>query len=79
MQKMIKIDLQLFVTLFKYQPENNEFLEIQEGTSVGKLILDLGIPKDLVKLIFVNGKRQKTVYELKNNDRLGLFPPVGGG
>jgi len=76
---MIKIDLQLFVTLFKYQPENNEFLEIQEGTSVGKLILDLGIPKDLVKLIFVNGKRQKTVYELKNNDRLGLFPPVGGG
>ena len=76
---MIKIDLQLFVTLSKYQPENNEFLEIQEGTSVGKLILDLGIPKDLVKLIFVNGKRQKTVYELKNNDRLGLFPPVGGG
>jgi sulfur-carrier protein len=76
---MIKIDLQLFVTLSKYQPENNEFLEIQEGTSVGKLILDLGIPKDLVKLIFVNGKRQKTAYRLKNNDRLGLFPPVGGG
>jgi len=76
---MIKIDLQLFVTLSKYQPENNEFLEIQDATSVGKLILDLGIPKDLVKLIFVNGKRQKTAYELKNNDRLGLFPPVGGG
>jgi len=76
---MIKIDLQLFVTLSKYRPENNEFLEILEATSVGKLILDLGIPKDLVKLIFVNGKRQKTAYELKNNDRLGLFPPVGGG
>ena len=76
---MITIDLQLFVTLSKYQPENNEFLEIQEATSVGKLILDLGIPNDLVKLIFVNGKRQKTAYELKNNDRLGLFPPVGGG
>ncbi len=76
---MIKIDLQLFVTLSKYRPEKNEFLEIQEGTSVGKLILDLGIPKDLVKLIFVNGKRQKTTYQLKNNDRLGLFPPVGGG
>lgn len=76
---MIKIDLQLFVTLSKYRPENNELLEIQEGTSVGKLILDLGIPKDLVKLIFVNGKRQKTTCQLKNNDRLGLFPPVGGG
>ncbi len=76
---MIKIDLQLFATLSKYKPESNECLEISEETTVEKLILDLGIPLEIVKLIFVNGKRQKTDYRLKNNDRLGLFPPVGGG
>jgi sulfur carrier protein ThiS len=76
---MIKIDLKLFVTLSKYLPQGSEGLEIPEGTSVEKLIFDYGIPKDLVKLIFINGKRQTSHYILKNNDRLGLFPPVGGG
>ncbi|MDA3791505.1 MAG: MoaD/ThiS family protein [Desulfobacula sp.] len=76
---MIKIDLKLFVTLSKYQPEDGECLEITEGTTVEKLILDVGIPKELVKLIFINGKKQNRSYQLKNNDRVGLFPPVGGG
>lgn len=76
---MIKIDLRLFVTLAKYLPKNNDGFDIPEQTSVEALILDLGIPLELVKLIFVNGKRQDRNYPLKHNDRLGLFPPVGGG
>lgn len=76
---MIKIDLKLFVTLSKYIPEQGRKLEIQEDTTVGTLILDLGIPPGLVKLIFVNGKKQDNSYQLQNNDRVGLFPPVGGG
>ncbi|CCK80645.1 MULTISPECIES: MoaD/ThiS family protein [Desulfobacula] len=76
---MIKIHLNLFVTLSKYLPENSECFEIFENTSVEKLIFDLGIPLDFVKLIFINGKRQDLNYQLKHNDRVGLFPPVGGG
>lgn len=76
---MIKIDLKLFVTLSGYRPDNSEDLEIPDGTTVEKLILDLGIPKELVKLIFINGKKQNGSYPLKDNDRVGLFPPVGGG
>jgi len=76
---MIKIDLRLFVTLSGYLPENNECLEIHENTTVEKLIRDLGIPDELVKLIFINGKRQDKTYHLKQEDRVGLFPPVGGG
>ena len=79
LERMIKIDLRLFVTLSKYLPDNSEGLEISEGTTVEKLILDVGIPKELVKLIFINGKKQNRSYQLKNNDRVGLFPPVGGG
>jgi len=76
---MIKIDLKLFVTLSKYLPDNSEGLEIPDGTTVEKLIFDVGIPKELVKLIFINGKKQNDSYQLKDNDRVGLFPPVGGG
>jgi len=76
---MIKIELKLFVTLSGYLPDNSEGLEIPEGTTVDKLMADLGIPSELVKLIFINGKKQNRNYQLKNNDRLGLFPPVGGG
>ena len=76
---MIKIDLKLFVTLSKYLPKDSECLEIPEGTSVEQLMVDFGIPGELVKLIFINGKRQNRKYRMKNNDRVGLFPPVGGG
>ena len=76
---MIKIDLNLFVTLSKYLPEDSDCFELSENTSVEKLIMDLGIEKGIVKLIFVNGKKQDGRYILKDGDRLGLFPPVGGG
>jgi len=76
---MIKIDLKLFVTLSKYLPEKSESFEVFDGTTVEKLILDLGIPMEIVKLIFINGKKQDKKYCLQNKDRVGLFPPVGGG
>ncbi len=76
---MIKIDLNLFVTLSKYLPEDSDCFALPENTSVEKLILDLGIEQGRVKLIFVNGKKQDGRYILKDGDRLGLFPPVGGG
>jgi len=76
---MIQIDLNLFVTLSGYLPEHNECFEIHEDTTVEKLIQDLGIPDELVKLIFINGKRRDRTYTLKQGDRVGLFPPVGGG
>ena len=76
---MIKIDLNLFVTLARYSPKNSECLEIIEHTTVQQLMSDLGIPGELVKLIFVNGKRQDKNYRLKHDDRVGLFPPIGGG
>lgn len=76
---MIKIHLKLFVTLSKYLPENSQCLEIPEKTTIETLMADFGIPKDLVKLVFVNGKRQGVTYQLQTGDRVGLFPPVGGG
>ncbi len=76
---MIRIDLKLFVTLAKYHPNGSGDHEVALGTSVEQLIKDLGIPGDTVKLIFINGKKALPTQVLADRDRLGLFPPVGGG
>jgi molybdopterin synthase sulfur carrier subunit len=76
---LIQIELKLFVTLSKYLPENNNQYEIAGGMTVEMLIKSLEIPRELVKLIFINGKRESEIYQLQNNDRVGIFPAVGGG
>jgi molybdopterin synthase sulfur carrier subunit len=76
---MIQIELKLFVTLTKYHPGDSQAHELKEGTSIGDLMTDLGIPHDIVKLIFVNGKKQDVAYLIEQGDRVGMFPPVGGG
>ncbi len=76
---MIQIDLKLFVTLAKYLPLDHGAYDIKEGTTINDLMTDLGIPHDIVKLIFINGKKQDCNYIIQDKDRVGLFPPVGGG
>jgi sulfur carrier protein ThiS len=78
---MIRIDLKLFVTLARFHPNGTGKgpHEVAEGTRVDQLISDLGIDGDLVKLIFVNGRKYPADYVLADKDRVGLFPPVGGG
>ena len=76
---MIQIDLKLFVTLSKYLPLDSQAYEIKEGTTINGLMKEIGIPQESVKLIFINGKKQASDYCLQNKDRVGLFPPVGGG
>ena len=76
---MIQIDLKLFVTLSKYHPRGGGAYDVAENTSVAQLIGDLGSPVETVKLVFINGKRALPDQVLLDGDRLGLFPPVGGG
>jgi len=76
---MIQIELKLFVTLARYLPSKSEVYDIEEGTTINQLITDLGIPNGIVKLIFINGKKQDRNYLIQHKDRVGLFPPVGGG
>ena len=76
---MITIELKFFVTLSKYLPDNAAAYPVDQGKTVTDLIDELNIPIDDVKLIFVNGRKEGLDYAVKDGDRLGLFPPVGGG
>ena len=77
--------LQIFVnaTLRQYVPGYDPYrglsLEIEPGASVAQVLARLGLPAKEVTLIMVDGRRQEADYILQGGERLGLFPPIGGG
>jgi molybdopterin converting factor small subunit len=73
------VTLKLFATLKKYRPESADRFPIAPGTTVRGLVDLLGIPPTDVKLVFVDGKQQSLDIPLTGGERVGLFPPVGGG
>ena len=79
----LKIDVFLYATLSKYLPEGSTnrstTLNLPEGSIVQDIIEALGVPEKTVKLIFINGCHARMETPLSENDRIGLFPPVGGG
>ena len=75
-----QIRIKLFATLNKFLPEDShETMVIQPGTTVRSLVSQLGIPESEAKLIFVNGKKGSLTTMLQGGERVGIFPPVGGG
>lgn len=75
----IYIQIKLFATFLEKLPDNADHFPLEEGAAVADLANRLGIePKD-AKLIFVNGRKGALDTILADGDRVGLFPPVGGG
>jgi molybdopterin synthase sulfur carrier subunit len=62
-----------------YNPYDGLTLEVSPGTPVSRLISQIGLPLEEVTLIMVNGVRQQPDFPLQGGERLGLFPPIGGG
>ncbi len=73
------IDLRLFATFAKYMPENASAFPIEKGMTIARLIEGLPISPADAKLIFVNGTRATLQSRLDGGERVGIFPPVGGG
>ena len=46
---------------------------------MAQVIARLDLPAPEVTLIMVDGRRQEADFVLQGNERLGLFPPIGGG
>lgn len=62
-----------------YNPYEGISLEVDPGTPVAQVISQLGLPAQEVRLIWVDGRRREADFVLQGNERLGLFPPIGGG
>lgn len=79
----MKIQVHLYASLARYFPEairgKGSWIEVQDGISVQELLRPWNVPMDQVKLIFINGVHAELDAVLKAEDRLGVFPPIGGG
>ena len=79
----MKIEINLYATLTKYKPEHAGadpwIAECDEGTTLAEFIEQLKVPAKEVKIIFLNGVHASEGDVLKDGDRVGGFPPVGGG
>ncbi len=79
----MKIEVNLYATLSQYIPGGNKgpthVVDVREGATVSELLQQLGVPEKSVKLIFLDGKHSDLDAVLKEENRLGVFPPVGGG
>jgi sulfur-carrier protein len=80
----MKITVKLFANLVQYSPNPSYSgapfsLEVETGSTLSDLAAQLNLPGDLVKVMFVNGIICEPDQVLKENDVVGIFPPVGGG
>ena len=62
-----------------YDPVKGLGVEVDGSITVAEVCKKMKIPIDNIKVAFVNGKSQKLDYILQGEERIGLFPPVGGG
>jgi len=62
-----------------YDPLEGLRISLERKISVSELCRRINIPEDKIKIIMVNGRNASSDYELAGDERVGLFPPVGGG
>jgi molybdopterin converting factor small subunit len=47
--------------------------------TVQDLLSRLNLPSEKAKLIFIDGTKAELSSRLEGGERVGIFPPVGGG
>jgi molybdopterin converting factor small subunit len=83
----MQITVKLYAMLSDYLPpgtvRNVGRLDVAEAATVGRVIEQLGLPRELVHLVMINGvyvsPSQQSNTALKDADRLAIWPPVAGG
>lgn len=75
------VQVLLYATLRSYGIDGQASfqLDMPAGSKVMDIIEKLSIPIEEVKLVMINGVLNEVDTELKEGDRVGIFPPVGGG
>ena len=62
-----------------YDPTKGVSFIVDGERTVSDICEQMNIPAGKIKIIMVNGKSQSPDHILKGDERVGLFPPVGGG
>jgi molybdopterin converting factor small subunit len=88
----MKVTAKIFATLVQRVPEQIAErypqgiragtpleVELPQASTLADLVDHLALPREKVRVIFVNGRAQPLDYRLVPGDEVGMFPPIGGG
>jgi molybdopterin converting factor small subunit len=77
----MQIEVRIFGNLREYVKgsEHPLLIALHEGATVDDLLKAVCIPLRKTKLIFVNARQENAEHRLQDGDRVGIFPPSGGG
>ena len=79
----MNIEINLYATLSQYLPDRSgtrsKTFSAADNISVRELLKQFNVPDKAVKLIFINGVHAEMDAVLKDGDRVGVFPAIGGG
>ncbi len=76
------MEVRLYATLRRYAPSASEgvlAVDAPEGATAADVIAKLKLDPNEVHILMVNGVISPPERVLADGDRLGLFPPIGGG
>jgi molybdopterin synthase sulfur carrier subunit len=76
---MVHVQLKLFASLGRVAPGNADRYPIEPGTTIGQIVDRLKIPRSQARLVFVDNVKADLERTLSGGERVGIFPPVGGG
>jgi molybdopterin synthase sulfur carrier subunit len=74
----MQVTVKLFAN-FRQGRFNVEIRQYPPGTTVGKIVEEIGIPENELGILLVNSRHVGLDRELHDGDTLALFPLVGGG
>ncbi len=73
------VELKLYATLKRPMPGDGNAVPIVPGITVAALLNSLNLDPATAKLVFINGRKASIDTPLSGGERIGVFPPVGGG
>jgi len=74
----MKITIKLFAT-FRTDRFTIEEREYPDGTTVGAIVTELGLPVEQLGIMMVNSRHVPIDRVLADGETLALFPLLGGG
>lgn len=75
----VSIQIKLYANLNTFTPTASNNYPVEKGTTIRQLLETLKIPKDKFRLVFINNVKGELDSILKGGERVGIFPPIGGG
>lgn len=77
----MRITLKALGGMKEFFPDKREILEVEteNGEKISDILKENGINPDIVMLVMLDGKNVGKDYIPKDNEEVGLLPPLAGG